>query len=168
MSTPSDDKLFDRVKLRHPAFAQATREHSTQYEVDATQTSDGAQQHTTITIEERRSEQLQNDRLMEEVAQLHVENKRRKQENRLRWWLAKRMVLFVAIQLAIFNVLVIAYLTVQLCRNNPIPSEVLIGWLTSSLVEILGIVWVIARSIFPFNDKNRDKENERIQALTRK
>lgn len=41
-------------------------------------------------------------------------------------------------------------------------SAVMIAWLSASVVEVVGILWVIARNLFPYRDKsmpNGKREN---------
>lgn len=49
----------------------------------------------------------------------------------------------------------------MLVLKQYVPTEVLITWLSSTIVEIIGILWVIARSLFPFHDRHRDAKGEK-------
>lgn len=85
---------------------------------------------------------------------------REKDENTLRRILGISAVGFVGFQLLVCNAVISIYVIVLLVRGQDIPSEVLIGWMSSALVEIIGILWVIARSLFPFKDKRRNRDAE--------
>ena len=52
-------------------------------------------------------------------------------------------------------------LAAMLVLKQYVPTEVLITWLSSTIVEIIGILWVIARSLFPFHDRHRDAKGEK-------
>lgn len=93
------------------------------------------------------------------IAQSKAE--RKEQENKLRVSVATRIVSFVAGQLVLTNMMIWIYFIVMLARNQTIPSAVIISWLGSTIVEILGLLWVVARSLFPFRDKHRDIQNEK-------
>lgn len=93
------------------------------------------------------------------IAQSKAE--RKEQENKLRVSVATRIVSFVAGQLVLTNTMIWIYFIVMLARNQTIPSAVIISWLGSTIVEILGLLWVVARSLFPFRDKHRDIQNEK-------
>lgn len=94
------------------------------------------------------------------LRKLDAKNQRREQENKLRVTIAERIIDFVACQLFLTNMLAWVYAVVMLTRHDPIPSEVIIAWLSSTIVEIIGLLWVMARSLFPFRDKHRDKDAE--------
>lgn len=81
-------------------------------------------------------------------------------ENELRSLVGKVSLAFVAIQLFFFDAVMGIYILVSLFRGDVVPSEILIGWMSACLVEIIGILWVIARSLFPFRDKSRSLEAE--------
>lgn len=99
------------------------------------------------------------------LRKLEAKTARQEQENKLRVDVATRIVEFVAGQLILTNMMIWTYFLVMLARAQTIPSEVIIAWLSSTIVEILGLLWVIARSLFPFKDKYRDMRNEK-QAKT--
>lgn len=64
-------------------------------------------------------------------------------------------------QLVITNTTIVAYIVTMLVLKQYVPTEVLITWLSSTIVEIIGILWVIARSLFPFHDRHRDTKGEK-------
>ncbi|RSX56732.1 hypothetical protein [Bifidobacterium samirii] len=95
------------------------------------------------------------------LRKLDAKNQRREQENQLRVTIAQRIIDFVAGQLVLTNMLAWLYALVMLARHDPIPSEVIIAWLSSTIVEIIGLLWVMARSLFPFRDRHRDNDAEK-------
>ncbi len=83
---------------------------------------------------------------------------RERQENKLRERVAKWSLWFVLAQLAVTDIAFAAYM---LAYHGRVPSQVMIAWMTSTIVEIIGILWVIARSLFPFHDLHRDTAGEK-------
>ena len=81
-------------------------------------------------------------------------------ENSLRNKVGTTALYLVIGQLVFCDVLMTAYVIWSLVAGKTIPPEVLIGWMGSCLVEIVGILWVIARSLFPFRDSFRDTTGE--------
>ena len=45
--------------------------------------------------------------------------------------------------------------------DHAVPSNVMVAWMASTFVEVIGILWVITRSLFPFNDAYRDRDGEK-------
>lgn len=81
-------------------------------------------------------------------------------ENNIRKTVATWSLRFVGFQIFVCDALIAAYIVVNLVRKITVPSEVIFGVLGTSLVEIIGILWVITRSLFPFHDSHRDKSKE--------
>lgn len=81
-------------------------------------------------------------------------------ENNIRKTVATWSLRFVGFQVFVCDALIAAYIVVNLVRKITVPSEVIFGVLGTSLVEIIGILWVITRSLFPFHDLHRDKSKE--------
>ena len=81
-------------------------------------------------------------------------------ENNIRKTVATWSLRFVGVQIAVCDALTAAYIVVNLARGITVPSEVIFGVLGTSLAEIIGILWVITRSLFPFHDANRDRSKE--------
>lgn len=81
-------------------------------------------------------------------------------ENNIHKTVATWSLRFVGFQIAVCDALTAAYIVVNLARGITVPSEVIFGVLGTSLVEIIGILWVITRSLFPFHDANRDRSKE--------
>ncbi|KFI65717.1 hypothetical protein [Bifidobacterium cuniculi] len=86
---------------------------------------------------------------------------RAEDDNRLRKLMVHWAMRFVGAQLAVCDLVMIGYLIAEICQHHAIYPQVIVAWLGASLVEVIGILWVIARNLFPFHDKNRDKKAER-------
>lgn len=56
----------------------------------------------------------------------------------------------------------------MLYQRMPIPTQVIVAWLSATLVEIIGILWVVTRSLFPFHDGLRDKAAEKTEEMSLK
>lgn len=95
------------------------------------------------------------------LRKLDAKNTRREQENQLRKKVATWSLWFVLGQLVVTNATIVIYIGFMLAVKKYVPTEVLITWLSSTIVEIIGILWVIARSLFPFHDRHRDTKGER-------
>lgn len=95
-----------------------------------------------------------------EIEKLRAEVTRKRQSNWLRVILAVGALVFVGAQLVASDWLVFKYMNAQLAAGRTLPTEFLIAWLAASLVEVIGILWVIARSLFPFRDKRRNQKAE--------
>lgn len=89
-----------------------------------------------------------------------LENEQRDLENELRRTLGLTAIKFVAGQLIVCDTVFALYVNYAMNMGWHIPNEVIIGWMAASLVEIIGILWVIARSLFPFRDRHRDRDAE--------
>lgn len=70
-------------------------------------------------------------------------------------------------QLVVTNVVVFGYVFFSFWFNHAVPSNVMVAWMTSTFVEIIGILWVITRSLFPFNDAYRDRDGEKSKTKDR-
>lgn len=84
--------------------------------------------------------------------------KNQKQDLRLRKQLARNATRFVAIQLVVSNIFFGMYLGFNV--SNP-SSQVMIAWLASSVIEVIGILAVIARSLFPVPKEPKEKKDEK-------
>lgn len=100
-----------------------------------------------------RRERAKAQKAEEEADRIH-------RENELRTLVGKKSLHFVSQQLWFCNILMLLYCAASLYFSRTIPTEVILGWIAACLVEIIGILWVIARSLFPFRDKNRDSNAE--------
>lgn len=105
--------------------------------------------------------ELENKRIDLENSKVALENKKLDGENTLRNRLGTAAIVFVSVQLGVCNIGIIAYFVYCICKGWGIPNEVIVGWMAASLVEVIGILWVIARSLFPFRDSHRDKSAEK-------
>ena len=78
-----------------------------------------------------------------------------KDENKLRNLLGYVLLGIVGVQLVISDVFLYKFM-----RANPHSTSVMLAWLSACVIEVIGLVWVITRSIFPFNDGYRDMKAE--------
>ena len=81
-------------------------------------------------------------------------------ENRLCESIGKSALKFVWRQLLASDVIVGAYVLAMLAMQREVPEGIIVGWMTATVVETIGILWVIARSLFPFRDERRDRDAE--------
>lgn len=110
---------------------------------------------------EAEKKELENKRLDLKNSEVELQNKKLDGENKLRNRLGTAAIVFVSVQLAVCNIGVIMYFIYCICKGWGIPNEVIIGWMAAGLVEVIGVLWVIARSLFPFRDSHRDKSSEK-------
>lgn len=82
----------------------------------------------------------------------------REQTMKLRLRLAWFTMIAVAVQLAAANLLFWNYLARESWRDGT-PPEVVVAWLSATVVEVIGIVLVIARNLFPSTDKNLSRRD---------
>ncbi|PPF47050.1 hypothetical protein C5B85_01885 [Pseudoclavibacter sp. AY1F1] len=115
---------------------------------------EGPDPDDTSSPEEGSSEALAAVRLRVEKRKL----KQRAQDMKLRKNLAYWAIGFVCAQLVFANLFFAIYLGHNAVRPNP---AIMIAWLSGTVVEVIGILWVIARSLFPFKDKSRSKASEK-------
>ena len=92
---------------------------------------------------------------------------REEQSNKLREKVATKSLKFVTWQLVVTNVVVFGYVFFSFWFNHSVPSNVMVAWMTSTFGEIIGILWVITRSLFPFNDAYRDRGGEKSKTKDR-
>lgn len=79
-------------------------------------------------------------------------SEQKQQEVQLQRKLGSWALATVSAQLVITNVVMVAYFVLQFVYGHPIPSQVLIAWMATCFAEVLGILWVIARSLYPRRD----------------
>lgn len=105
---------------------------------------------TNLAVEptQKRFERLEGDRR-------EALNERVKDENKLRNKLGNALLWMVGAQLVVSDI----FLSIFMCQNAH-NQTIMLAWLSACVVEIIGIIWVITRSIFPFKDKYRDTEAE--------
>lgn len=82
-------------------------------------------------------------------------SERVKDENKLRNRLGNVLLVMVGVQLGISDF----FLAIFMCVN-PYSTTVMLAWLSACVIEVIGLVWVITRSIFPFKDGYRDTKAE--------
>ena len=81
----------------------------------------------------------------------YLKLKDRDQTINLRLRLAWFAIIAVSIQLMIANLIFGWYMWANGWTN--LPSEIMIAWLSSTVVEVIGIVVIIARNLFPSRDR---------------
>lgn len=86
---------------------------------------------------------------------------RAEDDNKLRKMMVYWAIGFVGTQILISDGLVVYYIAAELWRDHSIAPQIIMTWLGTSLAEIIGILWVIARNLFPFHDKYRNSKAER-------
>lgn len=87
---------------------------------------------------------------------------REEDENNLRRRLCNSTIGIIKAQLIVCDLFVIGYAVFTIfCLHRPISDVLISTWIGSNFVEIIGILWVIARSLFPFHDSKRDKKAEK-------
>lgn len=82
-----------------------------------------------------------------------VLTQRLKQENNLRRILAYWSLILVTIQVIATNACMVFYFFYESLHSRLINPTIATAWLSTDFVEIVGILWVITRSLFPFNDR---------------
>lgn len=111
----------------------------------------GSEDESTVLSEkatQRRYDKIEGDRR-------EALSERVKDENKLRNKLGNALLWMVGIQLAVSDI----FLSIFMCANQH-SSTVMLAWLSACVIEVIGLVWVITRSIFPFNDAYRDRQGE--------
>lgn len=105
---------------------------------------------TNLAVEptQKRFERLEGDRR-------EALNERVKDENKLRNKLGNALLLMVGIQLGASDIFLGFFMW-----NNAHTDTVMLAWLSSCVVEVIGIVLVITRSIFPKKNQYADEEAE--------
>lgn len=110
---------------------------------------------------ERRIEKAEAEKKELENKKLDLKNNKVAGENKLRNRLGTAAIVFVSVQLGVCNIGIIIYFCYCISRGWGIPTNVILGWMAATLVETIGILWVIARSLFPFRDTYRNKQAEK-------
>ena len=110
--------------------------------------------------EESISDALETVRLRQQMMKLD----QRAQDMKLRKHLAGWAIGFVAAQLLAASLFFGWYLW----HNAQKPEvEIMVAWLSATVVEVIGILWVIARSLFPYKDKRVSSEEPKKTASAR-
>lgn len=89
---------------------------------------------------------------------LEQKAERLKSENKIRARLGNAAIALVSGQLIVCDVAIIAYGVATVLSGGTVPAQVVIGWMTATLVEVIGILWVIARSLYPMHDDGPKKK----------
>lgn len=89
---------------------------------------------------------------------LEQEAERLKSENKIRTLLGKAAIFLVTGQLVVCDIAMIAYGVATVANGATIPTQVVVGWMAATLVEVIGILWVIARSLYPMHDDGPRKK----------
>lgn len=97
---------------------------------------------------QRRFEQIEGDRRQ-------ALSERVKDENKLRNRLGYVILAMVGVQLGMSDFFLYRFM----CAN-PHSDTAMLAWLSACVIEVIGLIWVITRSIFPFNDGDRDMKAE--------
>lgn len=84
--------------------------------------------------------------------------KKFKNDNKMRKSFFKWASLLTFVIITINSILFAAYLAVHMWGEHAIPDVVMISWVTSTIVEVLGIVTIIAKYLFP-SKRNRSSAN---------
>lgn len=87
-----------------------------------------------------------------DLRQRNIKLKHQKQLLKLRKMVARWALWIVVVQLFLANLFFGFYLGFNLREPN---QAIMVAWLTSTVVEVIGILWVIARNLFPYRDKQK-------------
>lgn len=115
----------------------------------------------TSATNDERHKQLVLDKENEEVKKAKGKNFDKRATTWLRIAIAAVCVIIVALQLHQCDSLIQKYIDSILRIRHDVSSEILIAWMSATVVEVIGLMWVIARSLFPFRDKWRNKKAEK-------
>lgn len=115
----------------------------------------------TSATNDERHKQLVLDKENEEVKKAKGKNFDKRATTWLRIVIAAVCVIIVALQLYQCDSLIQKYIDSILRIRHDVSSEILIAWMSATVVEVIGLMWVIARSLFPFRDKWRNKKAEK-------
>ncbi|MFF9562933.1 hypothetical protein ACF1AJ_06265 [Leifsonia sp. NPDC014704] len=103
------------------------------------------------------------------LRQQEMKLKHQEQLLELRRTLAANATKIVIVQLLAANFFFAAYLAFNIVRPEP---AIMVAWLSATVVEVIGILWVIARSLFPFRDKSpggpKNRKQQRKQQRKKK
>lgn len=91
------------------------------------------------------------------VEKLEQKAERLKSENKIRARLGNAAIALVSGQLIVCDVAIFMYGLATVLNGGVVPTQVVIGWMTATLVEVIGILWVIARSLYPMHDDGPKK-----------
>ncbi|OZG49208.1 hypothetical protein [Bombiscardovia coagulans] len=106
---------------------------------------DGQREQSERSNKERRT--LQDRKDDEEITKLKLENDHLRQQNKLRFLLGGGLIVCVVLQLLISDCVVGAYVLHQSVASE----RIVLAWMSTSVIELLGIIMVVVRSLFPLN-----------------
>ena len=84
-----------------------------------------------------------------EVQRRQAEVDRIRDDNGLRKRVCTWSLVIVSAQLLVCNVGIIVYGVATVVSGGTIPAEVILGWMGSCLVEVIGVLTEIVKSLFP-------------------
>jgi hypothetical protein len=87
----------------------------------------------------------------EELSMAALKRRDRGQTIKLRWGLALFAIIAVSVQILVANLIFGWYMWANGWRN--LPSEIMIAWMSATVVEVIGIVVIIARNLFPSSQR---------------
>lgn len=90
-----------------------------------------------------------------EVDRRQALSERVKDENKLRNRLGYVILAMLGAQLVMSDLFLYKFM----CAN-PHSDTAMLAWFSACVIEVIGLIWVITRSIFPFNDGDRDTKAE--------
>lgn len=79
-------------------------------------------------------------------------------DRNLRKKVCKWAIKAVSRQLVVCNVGIVAYGAAVILRGGELPAEVILGWVAACLVEVIGILVVIVKSLFPKKGDDREEK----------
>ncbi|WP_339350929.1 hypothetical protein [Bifidobacterium indicum] len=145
-------QLFSRSEVSSYIEQQAKyyldREEEKRHGVENLTGSGSETARLSVKSDQHRFEEIEGDRRQ-------ALSERVKDENKLRNLLGYVLLGIVGVQLVISDVFLYKFM----CAN-PHSTSVMLAWLSACVIEVIGLVWVITRSIFPFNDGDRDTKAE--------
>lgn len=91
----------------------------------------------------------------EQLTEQTVKLRDKTQTTRLRLLMAKFAVIAVSVQLVVANALFFIYLMGW--AGEDVETPVIIAWLSATVVEIVGIVGIVAQGLFPLRGRRRPR-----------
>lgn len=99
-------------------------------------------------------------RQLDACAQEHETRANQAEDDRnLRKMVCEWAIKVVSRQLVVCNAGVIAYGAFVVFRGGELPAEVVLGWVAACLVEVIGILVVIVKSLFPKKGDDHEKRD---------
>ena len=164
--TNNKDEIKEAIDIYLKAIDRVSAESLTRHDDDIRELSfhDAPEPEYQQVIKEREGD-VQNSNKERERALDYMKRKgdiaRQGDENIIRRRLGFWALVFVGFQLFVCDALMAGYVITELVQGKTIAPSVMASWMGASLVEVIGILWVIARSLFPFRDKYRNLTAEK-------